>query len=139
MKISWNKMNEMMSMSSSFQVYCSNGDCCGRLDRILRVRRTRLHSTAFLSTQSFSKIYPTCDEPAARLPRSLSPSFDIPAVCQWHCVPLIQVDRYSDINASHDAPLSAEKQRLLRFAYYSTITHVDELVGVLLNALERRK
>ena len=48
-----------------------------------------------------------------------------------------EVDRYTGINATHDAPLDEAAQRQLRFAYYATIAHCDKMVGLLLDGLGR--
>ena len=50
-----------------------------------------------------------------------------------------EVDWYTDVQASggitHQNPMSVRLQQVVRRAYYSAITHVDDQVGRLLQAL----
>ena len=50
-----------------------------------------------------------------------------------------EIDTYSDILTTHDNPISQEQQHTLRRAYYSVVTHVDTLIGELLEHMENLK
>jgi iduronate 2-sulfatase len=47
----------------------------------------------------------------------------------------VEVDLYSDVQVTHDEPMAAADQRRVRLAYFAGITHVDDQVGRLLDAL----
>lgn len=47
----------------------------------------------------------------------------------------VEIDMYSDVDVTHDVPMTEASQRRVRLAYYAGITHVDDQVGRLMAGL----
>ena len=76
-------------------------------------------------------------EAAARLPAAsalpIATHRDAPAdATQPEWFRPTEVDRYTGVAATREAPLVASTQHKLRRAYYAAITHIDDQVGALL-------